>query len=92
MIQRAIEAAGNASRGSNQSEEFKEMVQKEEIQVQEQAENMQNLKDASAGEVERGNADRMQAQIDEEKEVEKKAAAAAKGKKNLSAKIGKNIA
>lgn len=40
MIQRAIEAAGNASKGSNQTDVLKEMVQKEEIQVQEQAENM----------------------------------------------------
>jgi len=52
---------------------------------------VQNLQDAY-DDVERSNTDRMQSQIDEENSEEKKTLAAAKGKKNLSAKIGKNIA
>lgn len=91
MIQRAIEAAGNASQGSNQTDVLKEMVQKEQIHVQEQAENMQNIRDASE-EVERTNSDRIQAQIEEDEQEEKKTQAAKRAKKNLSAKIGKNIA
>ena len=52
---------------------------------------MQNIKDAS-NEVERSNSDRMQAEQEKDEEEERKALAEAKAKKNLSAKIGKNIA